>query len=112
MEYLGQSISGTPVYTQEKIIGVYCDCTNSKHKYSEKSYSRAKERASSKEDSPLWRYFCLDWLAAAIDWYGEDYMNKFFEFCDEYMIRDWHTANYGWREDGSPVVIDWGGYID
>ena len=73
-------------------------------------YDKASEIC--KERASLWKYFPLNWLAAAIDYYGFELVENFINFCDENNIRDWHSANYGWREDGSPVVIDWGGYLD
>ena len=111
MEYLGRSVSNTPIYLQEKIQSTFCDDTSrTSRTYSQKSYDKASEIC--KERASLWKYFPLNWLAAAIDYYGFELVENFINFCDENNIRDWHSANYGWREDGSPVVIDWGGYLD
>ena len=43
-------------------------------------------------------------------YYGEDFLQEYFAFCEEYEINDIHTSNIGYDENDKPVVIDYSGY--
>lgn len=50
-----------------------------------------------------------DWVAACIEHYGEELSEKFFNYTEEdgyFILADAHWGNYGYREDGSPCVLD------
>lgn len=42
-------------------------------------------------------------------YYGEDFLQEYFAFCEEYEINDVHTSNIGYDENDKPVVIDYSG---
>lgn len=54
-----------------------------------------------------------DWVAACIEHYGEELSEKFFNYTEEdgySILADAHWGNYGYREDGSPCVLDFSDY--
>ena len=54
-----------------------------------------------------------DWVAACIEHYGEELSEKFFNYTEEdgyAILADAHWGNYGYREDGSPCVLDYSDY--
>lgn len=54
-----------------------------------------------------------DWVAACIEHYGEELSEKFFNYTEEdgySILADAHWGNYGYREDGSPCVLDFSNY--
>ena len=103
IEYAG-TINGKEVYVQEKVI----------------PYKRSKKTGVS---SPLAEklsstpriYLESDWIEAAIQFYGEVLTKQFINFLStdedgEIIGGDLHTDNYGYREDGSPCLLDYSGY--
>lgn len=49
------------------------------------------------------------WVAACVEHYGEELSEKFFNYTEEdgySILADAHWGNYGYREDGSPCVLD------
>lgn len=106
-EVLGETINGSKIYTQEKID---IDCANniSKIEYSNNSFNKVKNNQN--DGKAGWRKFRASWLAAAIDCYGEKFVNNFIEFCIKNNINDTHDHNYGYRSDGSPVIFDYASF--
>lgn len=50
-----------------------------------------------------------DWVAACVEYYGEELSEKFFNYTEEdgySILADAHGGNYGYREDGSPCILD------
>lgn len=43
-------------------------------------------------------------------YYGESFMEQLAELCQNCSINDLHSGNFGFREDFSPVIIDYAGY--
>ena len=54
--------------------------------------------------------FNLQWLGNAIDFYGENFVRKVMQFIDKIGVTDFHSGNLAYREDGSPVIIDYAGF--
>lgn len=49
------------------------------------------------------------WIAAAIEHYGEGTTTAFFSYAEDdgyFILNDAHWGNYGYREDGSPCILD------
>ena len=49
------------------------------------------------------------WVVACIEHYGEELSEKFFNYTEEdgyFILADAHWGNYGYREDGSPCILD------
>lgn len=54
-----------------------------------------------------------DWVAACVEHYGEELSDKFFNYTEEdgySILADAHWGNYGYREDGSPCILDFSDY--
>lgn len=54
-----------------------------------------------------------NWVAACVEHYGEELSKKFFNYTEEdgySILADAHWGNYGYREDGSPCVLDFSDY--
>lgn len=112
MVILGNAGDST-VYLQEK---VKCDFASSwetgdcKRKFSDDSHDYVVMRR--RVGRGAWRMFESDWLAQAIDYYGKELVENLMFFLEEYRIYDFHEGNYGYREDGTPVLIDWADFSE
>ena len=54
-----------------------------------------------------------DWIAACVEHYGTELSEKFFNYTEEdgySLLKDAHWGNYGYREDGSPCILDFAGF--
>lgn len=101
------AIDGKRIYLQEKVIPY----SKADDKYSHKSSPLAKELSKK-----VYHQIAEDWIEAAIIYYGEELTKKFIDFLDndddigEIIKEDLHNENYGYREDGSPCLLDYSGY--
>ena len=95
------TIKGRDFYLQEKVIPI-CD---NRTKLNPTPASKEKVECS------FFR-FETDWMATAIDIYGEKVWYSFVCACEdmEDIISDMHRGNYGLRLDGTPVLIDISGF--
>lgn len=99
-------INGHEFYAQEKILP-YGDAYGASKKVSETSM------ASSNKMEGRYRVCATEWRAAVIEQYGEQYWRDFVDWADDISttLSDMHGNNYGYREsDGSPCLLDLGGY--
>lgn len=106
MQFLVE-VCGRPVYIQEKVkpfeegVGLSKPSKNSMEVA--KSFSRTYKIADPK------------WLAAIVEFYGEDYWPKFCSWVwssGNEILEDLHKGNYGYRYDGTPVIFDISGFRD
>ena len=101
-EIFGECESGY-VLKQEKVITWY----DAKEKQSsEDSKNKAKNN-----------YFDFGapkaWIALAIDWYGEELVNKLVKYCKEVdgdIDSDLHYNNIGFNKEGAPIILDFSGF--
>lgn len=101
MEYLCDA-DGYAVYIQMKVQPLYE--VRSTMKPSRESLAKAKNYSLS---------FIKEWIALAIDFYGEEFWNSFIQWATENepdVLTDMHTANYGLDFDGRPVLFDISGF--
>ena len=100
-----------PAYIQEKCITISDLSYEDDKKYAPSENSLKRINSSQKYDS---KCFDKNWMASAIDFYGEEKLDELFSFLKEHpQISDFHWANYGYRiSDGSPVLIDYTGWHD
>ena len=57
--------------------------------------------------------FVKEWIALAIDFYGEEFWNEFIQWATETepdVLTDMHTSNYGLDMEGRPVMFDISGF--
>ena len=110
-EYFGETQYGYPLYLQEKIPNIG---DSAPQNISKKSKDRAEELNKPEDAKYVWErktHFSTDWIAAAIEFYGEEITEKFLNYAHEVGLDcDMHSNNYGYRADGSPVIIDFSGY--
>jgi len=106
-EFFGTTKNGVEIYLQEKVKSYYDG--NSRSHSSEASKKKYRELINGKFSSAQ-SLFPEDWLTAVIEWYGIDLTKDFLLFCEENNLDDFHTGNIGWREDGTPCVLDWAGF--
>ena len=100
-KFLGYTRDHYPIYTQERIEATYGSDEM------ERTPSRDSMRKMEKMEGH--HRFPDQWLAIAIDNYGEEIVKKFIEFCEE-NCEDLHYENIGYKKDGSAVVIDYAGF--
>lgn len=97
-----------PIYIQEKVIPFY-------------EYEKENEIFITEEHETLakklrcnFRSRLFDkWIAAAIKYYGFDLTEKFLSFVEKEDCEigaDLHTENYGFRENGTPCLLDYSGW--
>ena len=51
-----------------------------------------------------------DWIAVAIDMYGEEKFQSLLKFIKDEELSDFHWNNYGWDQTGAPKLLDYCGY--
>lgn len=107
--FLGTTQNGFPCYIQE-----WCesyDDSNMDTSSSEHSRSHVQEL---KTNTSYRSYFYDDWVALAVELYGEElvdsFLLNFLREHDEY-VGDMHSGNFGFRADGSPVIIDFSDFM-
>ena len=98
---------GFRIFLQEKVFSSY---VGSKTSLSRKSMDLALKW---KKERKFDLYVNAQWVAACLDYYGVKKTKKFLNYCnevDEDILSDCHEGNYGYRKDGSPVLLDFSGY--
>lgn len=108
-KYIGRTSDGTPAYVQEK-VKVSLD-------YENKEGSKTPSPESSSRAEAVWakkfrRFASKYWLGLAIDEKTEERVEAFIEFAKNHdcIGADMHCENFGYREDGSVVLLDYSGF--
>lgn len=94
---------GIPIYIQERVESF------SRGKTKSKASEKSKEIAEVYHNNVHLARIHKDWIADAIEFYGEDYVREFLEWYKEYA-NDLHSGNIGYRFNGEPVILDYSGY--
>lgn len=100
---VGWSKNNYPIYQQAWA----CTYFDKKAEPSAESTTKA-EKMEAKKYIP----FDRDWLALAIDFFGEEKVFALLQFIDDNDIDDLHRNNYGFDDAGLPVIFDYSSYID
>ena len=98
-KYAGRTSDGTPYYISERVEPFNSD-SSSIVKASEDSRNKAKN---------YW-FANGEWVAQAIECYGEEKVKAFEEFAEDHSINDLHYGNVGYRQNGEPVILDYSGF--
>ena len=106
--FVGFTKDGTRFYASER-IHIYIDYEN-EPKASKEGTSKLEEMR--KNGTPLARRIDANWLASAIDCYGEEYVEEVLNFLHEKGVDDFHSGNMGYRNNGEPCFIDYSGYME
>ena len=107
--FLGTTQNGFPCYIQE-----WCesyDDSDADTSSSEHSRSHVQEL---KTNTSYRSYFYDEWVALAVERYGEELVDSFLlNFLREHneYVGDMHSGNFGFRADGSPVIIDFSDFM-
>ena len=101
----GYTESGTPYYISEKVYTMWTYDRDKKDHYSEKSFKKATQTAESTELPAVW-------LAWAYEYYGDTAVQDLLDFILIEGIGDLHSDNIGYREDGSPVLLDYSNFLE
>ncbi len=92
---------GFPLYLQEK-CSTFPSC-------SKKPSEQAREK--SRTNNKLRCKANSEWIAAAVDWYGEERVEQFVQYINDTGIdTDLHDGNLGFGSKGNPVILDFSGY--
>ena len=92
---------GVPYYISERVNTGY----DYDYEYEPSDDSKKKAREMTNRGS-----VSIDFVAAALDFYGEVLVKEFLDFVREWEINDLHDDNIGYRNDGSPVLLDYSGF--
>lgn len=110
----GEDATGYPLYIQEKCITAwdYDDAHDDSYKYAydirERDAFRALFACGLAVTNNVWNM-------KAIMYYGVEKYIRFMQLClDKFpdVLEDLHGENYGYRADGSPVLIDFSSWND
>ena len=107
----GEDATGYPLYIQEKCITSYDyedPDPNYAYDYTEIKAFRSMFACGMAVDNNTWNM-------KAIMYYGVEKYIRFMQFCmDRFpdVLNDLHSENYGYRIDGSPVLIDFSSWND
>lgn len=102
-DFYGYSKDNYPIYIQER-----CEVFGNvdvDDKY--QNLSKEVKTSASKVSSELPK----EWIALAIEYFGQELTDKFLAFVEDEYIDDLHYDNFGFIGD-RPVLIDYSGYSD
>lgn len=105
----GETKNGYPVYVQEKVIP-----SSQIEEDNEIPLDILKYVRRIRNDI-FWKLGCDSyWIANAIIVYGLEEVFKLCEFAEEHpqFFSDMHDANYGYRLNGEPVILDYSNWND
>lgn len=98
---LGYSNDNYPIYMQPKArIFNYSKS---------KSLSEEEQIITNRLKSKCDTWFSARWIRDAINWYGENEVEKLLNFINDEKINDLHSGNLGYLND-RPVIVDYAGY--
>ena len=103
VDLLCETKEGYPIYIAERV--------NSLHDgdYYDSSSRDSREKANSIMEEAH-TYINDNWAGVALEKYGEALFKKFLRFLDEEDINDLHDGNIGFRNDGTPCLLDFSGF--
>lgn len=105
-KFWGYSKDGHPLYIQDRAREY--DYRSDSQRVSEPSSKKAREINKVRRLSD-------DWVALAIDWYGEIKVKELLDFLDNnkyYIGEDLHDGNIGFLASGQPVIFDYSGFCE
>lgn len=57
----------------------------------------------------------VEWIANCLDKYGKSKVTRFLLYCenlDPDILEDIHSGNYGYRNDGTPCILDFSNFLN
>lgn len=108
---IGYTPNHKPIFLQKyvKPYSYFTDVEKAR-KTSPKSISRAKELDEEYIKKSNRIPFRDDWVAAALEQYGEDKFKDLMAFIKNNYLSDFHTDNYGYTKDGKVCLLDYCGF--
>lgn len=110
--FYGYTKGGYPLYLQEKVRPYNHIRRADTPKAKENSLTYVKDKRANDYN---WESLPEEWLAMAVDRYGLELVERFIDFIhteEPDISDDLHGGNYGYRYDGSPVLLDFSGWRD
>lgn len=98
---LGVTFTNDTLWTQTFVTPISANSESSR-KASEDSLKKAQSMSHEK-----YIPFNNDWLALAIDLYGERKVERLLAFLEDGNIHDFHSGNYGYDREGFPKLLDY-----
>lgn len=99
---------GVRVFIQEKVTPMEDSCEN--HPSSQKSQDLVRQWRKEKKC-----FLSFDWVANCIDKYKQSKVERFLSYCeniDSDILEDMHDGNFGYRKNGTPVILDYSNFIN
>lgn len=98
----GFAQGGYPIYISDRVCP-FNDDPSRRNSFSDESYKKAKEYHCS---------FSPSWLACALEYYGEEDVERLIAFVKKENVGDFHLGNVGFTKDGAPIIFDYSGYME
>lgn len=106
-------INGIPIYVQERVAKTFMDTRSDQIEKTEGSVKSAqklieKSGYGSNDDDDI-NILNEDFIAAIVEYYDEETARQVLSDAEE--IGDLHNENYGFTEDGRPVIFDYADFF-
>lgn len=108
-----KKINGRKIFLQEEVI--------SEENILEENEKKRFHHSSKKSRELAWKIFStsvdmdVDWIAKCFDKYRNKKVRRFFKYCatkDRGILEDMHCGNFGYRDNGTPCLIDFSDFLD
>lgn len=102
-----KTIDGIRIFIQEKVIPEEEMCSS---EFIPSLKSKELARKWKEEGQSIFDTF---WFANCLDKYGQSKVQRFLYYCNNIdldILEDIHEGNYGYRENGTPVILDYSNF--
>lgn len=103
-----KEMCGVRIFLQEKII------PKNNLYYTKKPSKKSQDLANKWYDEGKF-YLDTEWIANCLDKYGKSKVERFLYYCaniDLDILEDAHNGNFGYRNNETPVILDYSNYLD
>ena len=104
-----KTIDGIRIFIQEKVIPKEDMCSS---EFMPSLKSKELARKWKEEGQSIFDTF---WFANCLDKYGQSKVQRFLYYCNNIdldILEDIHEGNYGYRENGTPAILDYSNFSD
>lgn len=102
-----KTIDNVRIFIQEKVIPEEDTC------FSNFTPSLKSKKLAQKWQEEGQSIFDTLWFANCLDKYGQSKVQRFLYYCNNIdldILEDTHEGNYGYRENGTPVILDYSNF--
>ena len=97
-----------PIYIQEKCYMFREESTTNEERYKSRTETDYASLRKVREKVKFWG-INDDWVLDFLIYWGEDILQKFGQFLDEFNVEDLHCGNIGYR-NGVPCLVDYSSF--